>query len=83
METRQPIVQVESEQCTVHSPHQSQLEGKNPPSRDALSSMTQLFIGCMEILFLKLASTRFGLDYIALPKNTLPIRRTIEGGFLD
>jgi hypothetical protein len=28
----------------------------------------------MEILFLKLAATIFGLDYlIALPKNTLPV----------
>jgi hypothetical protein len=30
--------------------------------------MTGLLIGCMEILFLKLAATIFGLDYlIALP----------------
>jgi hypothetical protein len=35
---------------------------------------TQLLIGCMEILFLKLAATIFGLDYlVALPKNTLAI----------
>jgi hypothetical protein len=34
--------------------------------------MTWLLIGCMEILFLKLAATIFGLDYlIAIPKNTL------------
>jgi hypothetical protein len=35
----------------------------------------------MEILFLKLGATIFGLDYlIALPKNTLPIDFGGEGG---
>jgi hypothetical protein len=63
------IVQVKSEQWTVHSPHQTQLERKNPPptptyknKRRPLHSRTQLLIGCMEILFLKLAATIFGLD---------------------
>jgi hypothetical protein len=32
MESRMPIVQVESEQWRVHSPQQTQLEKKPPPS---------------------------------------------------
>ncbi len=35
--------------------------------------MTRLLIGCMEILFLKLAATIFWPGLIALPLNTLPI----------
>jgi hypothetical protein len=35
-----------------------QVENKGRP----LHSMAQLLIGCMEILFLKLAATIFGLD---------------------
>jgi hypothetical protein len=38
-----------------------------------LHSMTQLLIGCMKIIFLILVATIFGLDSLALPKNTLPI----------
>jgi hypothetical protein len=68
-------VQVEIEEWTVHSTHQTQLANKIPfvsptlPSthkakREApsLHCMTRLLITCMEILFLKLAATIFGLD---------------------
>jgi hypothetical protein len=60
---------MESEQWTIHSPQQTKLEKKNPllppPIRKKgmpLHSMTLLLIGWMEILFLKLAATTFGLD---------------------
>jgi hypothetical protein len=44
----------------------------------------QLLIGCMEILFLKLAATIFGLDYlIALLKNILAIEFGGGGGNLS
>jgi hypothetical protein len=59
---------MESEQWTVHSPHKSLLDDQEtprpPPKRKEmpLHSMMQLLICCMEILFLKLAATIFGLD---------------------
>ncbi len=61
-------VQVESEQSTLHTKHK--LANKNflpPPSPTrekgrSLHYMTQLLIGGMEILFLKLATTIFGMD---------------------
>jgi hypothetical protein len=71
MECQLSTVQVESEQWTAHSPHQTQLEKKTAPPPHThkekkvghlLHSMTWLLIGCMEILFLKLAATIFGLD---------------------
>jgi len=59
--------QEESEQWTIRAPH---LKIKNHPSPPTLTrekgrpspSMTQLLIRCIEILFIKLAATIFGLD---------------------
>jgi len=48
-------------------PHPREKKGR------PLHSMTRLLIGCMEILFLKLAATIFWPGLIALPLNTLPI----------
>jgi hypothetical protein len=73
MESWLSTVQVEIEQWTVHSPHQTKLANKipflsapsPPPTRQKgrpLHCMTQLLIGCVEILFLKLAANIFGLD---------------------
>jgi len=67
MESGLSTVQEESEQWTIHSPN---LKIKNHPSPPTLTrekgrpshSMTQLLIGCIEILFIKLAATSFGLD---------------------
>jgi len=62
-------VQVESEQWTIHSSNQTQLEKEKPrplpphPQEKKkgrlLHSLMRLLIGCMEI---KLAVTIFGLD---------------------
>jgi hypothetical protein len=61
MESQLPIVQVKCKQWTVHSSHQTQLEKKPLPLKEQkwrhLGFMTQLLIGCMEILFIKLAAT--------------------------
>jgi hypothetical protein len=61
---------------TIHSAHQTQLEKNYHPSHPQenkggpLHSMTQLLIGCMEIIFLKLASTIFWPELIPNPKVT-------------
>jgi hypothetical protein len=74
-------VQVQSEQQAVHTPHQTQLEKKHPSPAHLqekkgrpLHIIMQLLIGCMEILFLKLAANYFWPGLMALPKNTQPIQ---------
>jgi hypothetical protein len=59
-------VQVQSGQQAVHTPHQTQLEKKHPSPAHLqekkgrpLHIIMQLLIGCMEILFLKLAANYF------------------------
>jgi hypothetical protein len=72
---------------TVGSPHSSpnttwkKNPRPGPPTRKKqkgrpLHTIMQVLIGCMEILFLKLAANYFwpGLNLIALPKNTQPIQ---------
>jgi hypothetical protein len=72
-------VQFPSEQWTVHSPRQTQLEKKILPHTSTrnkgrpLHSMTQLLISCKEILFLKLAATIFGLDYCTKKEGSAKI----------
>jgi hypothetical protein len=61
MESPLSNVQVEIEQWTTHSPHQTQLK-KRPPSCPHPHATIQLLIGCMEILTLKLVATISGLD---------------------
>jgi len=61
---------VNSGQSTLHTKVQTQLEKKNPllhshkNKREApsLHDTPSLLIGCMEILFLRLIATIFGLD---------------------
>jgi hypothetical protein len=67
---------VESEEWTVHSPHQTQLEKLNAPSppptrkiREVPSLHDTTSFDCMEIQFLKFADAIFGL-------NLLPFLRT-------
>ncbi len=73
METQLFIVQVESARWTVHSPRQTQLGKKNTPSLQQKGGPTpslhdaRPLIGCMEILFLKLAATIF--DLFTSPTN--------------
>jgi hypothetical protein len=60
----------------IHSPHQTQLGKKKPLSTHPqekkgkpLHFIMCLLIGCMEILFIKLATIIFGLGLIALLKT--------------
>jgi hypothetical protein len=73
MESQLSTVQKESERWTVQSPHQSSnttwkfkttllRTHKNKMEAPSLHDTPSLFIGCMEILFLRLAATIFGLD---------------------
>ncbi len=58
---------------TVNSRQSTHKKKKEWP----LHTIMQLFIGCMEILFLKLAANYFWPRLIALPKNTQPIQSSI------
>jgi hypothetical protein len=82
MQSRLSTVQVESEQWTVHSPNQTQLEKKNPPylpptrkKREAPSLQDVPSQWLQGISIPKIGCHYFWPEPIALPKNTLPIMR--------
>jgi len=82
MQSRLSTVQVESEQWTVHSPNQTQLEKKNPPylpptrkKREAPSLQDVPSHWLQGISIPKIGCHYFWPELIALPKNTLPIMR--------